>query len=51
MEKVIITGNTLTLEEVMSVCRNFTKVELSDLAVEKVLKSRKIVDDFVENKF
>ena len=49
MEKVIITGNTLTLEEVMSVCRNFTKVELSDLAVEKVLKSRKIVDDFVEN--
>ena len=49
MEKVIITGNTLTLEEVASVCRNFKKVELSDLAVEKILESRKIVDDFVEN--
>jgi histidine ammonia-lyase len=49
MDKVIITGNDLTLDEVVAVCRNYKKVELSDFAVEKVLKSRKVVDDFVEN--
>ena len=49
MDKVIITGNTLTLDEVAAVCRNYEKVELSELAVEKILKSRKVVDDFVEN--
>lgn len=49
MEKVIITGNTLTLEEVVEVCRNYCEVELSKSAVDKILASRKIVDDFVEN--
>ena len=49
MDKVIITGNTLTLDEVAAVCRNYARVELSELAVEKILKSRKVVDDFVEN--
>lgn len=49
MDKVIITGNSLTLEEVAAVCRNYKKVELSDFAVEKILESRKVVDDFVEN--
>lgn len=49
MNKVIITGNTLTIDEVASVCRNFYEVELSDDAIEKVKASRKIVDDFVEN--
>ncbi|MDW5299262.1 MAG: histidine ammonia-lyase [Sedimentibacter sp.] len=49
MKKVIITGNTLTLEEIVGVCRNYYEVELSDSAVDKVLLSRKIVDDFVEN--
>ncbi len=49
MGKVIITGNTLTIEEVVSVCRNFYEVELSEAAKEKVMASRKIVDDFVEN--
>lgn len=48
-EKVIITGNDLTLEEVVDVCRNYIKIELSDLAVERILESRKVVDDFVEN--
>ena len=38
MDKVIITGNTLTLDEVAAVCRNYEKVELSELAVEKILK-------------
>ena len=49
MDKVIITGSTLTLEEVAAVCRNYKKVELSDFAVERILESRKVVDDFVEN--
>ena len=49
MDKVIITGNDLTLDEVVAVCRNYKKVELSDFAVERILKSRKVVDDFVEN--
>jgi len=49
MDKVIITGNSLTLEEVNAVCRNYEKVELSNLAVEKILESRKVVDDFVDN--
>lgn len=49
MSKVIITGNSLTLEEVVLVCRNYYEVELSKSAVEKITESRKIVDDFVEN--
>ena len=46
---VTITGNTLTLEEVVRVCRQYEKIELSKSAIEKILKSRKIVDDFVDN--
>lgn len=46
---VTITGNTLTLEEVVRVCRLHEQVELSNDAVEKIIKSRKIVDDFVDN--
>jgi len=49
MEKIIITGNTLTIDEVVSVCRNFCEVELSQSAVDKIKESRKIVDEFVEN--
>ena len=50
MDKVIITGNDLISDEVVVVCRNYKKVELSDFAVERILKSRKVVDDFVEMK-
>ncbi len=49
MGKVIITGNSLTLEEVASVCRDYYEVELSKSAVDKIAASRKIVDEFVEN--
>lgn len=49
MSKIIITGNTLTLEEIVGVCRRYEHVDLSDSAKEKILKSRKIVDDFVDN--
>jgi len=49
MGRIIITGNTLTIDEVVSVCRNFCEVELSQSAVDKIKESRKIVDEFVEN--
>jgi histidine ammonia-lyase len=49
MKKVIITGNSLTLEEIVSVCRNYYEVEISKTAVEKIIESRKIVDEFVDN--
>ena len=49
MDKIIITGNTLTLDQVAVVCRNYEKVELSDYAVQKIIESRKVVDEFVEN--
>lgn len=49
MNKIIITGETLTLEEVVLVCRNYYQVELSQAAIEKINKSRKVVDDFVDN--
>jgi histidine ammonia-lyase len=49
MNKVIITGNTLTLEEIAGVCRRYDIVEISESAKDKILKSRKIVDDFVNN--
>jgi histidine ammonia-lyase len=49
MKKVIITGSSLTLEDIVSVCRNYYEVELSPSAVEKIIESRKIVDEFVDN--
>ena len=49
MERVIITGNTLTLEEIKLVCRDYCQVELSKEAVDRIMASRKIVDEFVEN--
>lgn len=49
MSRIIITGNTLTLEEVVKVCREYALVELAEEAKLKVLESRKVVDDFVDN--
>lgn len=49
MGKVIITGNDLVLEKIVKVCREYEFVELAEEAKEKILASRKIVDDFVDN--
>lgn len=49
MNKVVIDGNSLTLEEIISVARNNYIVELSEEARERVIKSRNIVDKIVEN--
>jgi len=49
MSKIIITGNCLTLEELVEVCREYAFVELAEEAKLKILESRKVVDYFVDN--
>lgn len=49
MEKIILTGNDLTLEEVIKVAREYAEVEISEEAMERVKASRKVVDDIVES--
>ncbi len=49
MKKVIIDGNSLTLEDIINVSRNNYEVELSKDAEERVKKSRSIVDKIVKN--
>lgn len=48
--KVVITGQDLTLEQVAAVARNGALVELSEEAKENVRRSRKVVDDIIEQK-
>ncbi len=48
MDKIIIDGNSLTIEEVVKVARSGFKVELSEQSKERVLICRKAVDKFVE---
>lgn len=48
--KVIITGQDLTLEQIEAVARQGATVELSQEAREKVLASRKVVDDIIDQK-
>lgn len=49
MKTVVIDGNSLTLEQIVDVARNSYKVELSENAKQRVIKSRSIVDKIVEN--
>ncbi len=44
-----IDGNSLTLEDVIKVAREFIKVEISSEAREKIENSRNLVDQFVNN--
>lgn len=48
--KVVITGQDLTLEQVAAVAREGAEVVLSDQAKENVKRSRKVVDDIIEEK-
>lgn len=48
MKKVLIDGNNLNLIDFINVVRNGYKVELSKEAMERVKKSRSIVDELVE---
>lgn len=49
MNRVIIDGENLTLEDLINVARNNYEVVISDTVIDKVVKSRKYVDDIVEN--
>lgn len=48
MNKVVITGDQLTLEELVAVCRHDAEVELGEAQEQLVLKSRAVVDQLVE---
>ena len=50
MEKVIITGQDLTIDQIAAVCRNHAFVELSEESRKKILESRKVVDELVAEK-
>ena len=47
MNKVVITGQDLTVEQIVAVCRENAVVELSEESKKSVLESRKIVDDLI----
>lgn len=48
MKKIIIDGENLSIDQVVDVARDFCKIELSDFAVKKINKARKLVDKYVE---
>ena len=48
MKKIIIDGNSLTLDDLVNVARYNFPVEISKEALENVKVSRQIVDDIVE---
>ena len=48
MEKVIITGQDLTIDQIAAVCRDHAFVELSEESKKKILESRKVVDELLE---
>ena len=45
---ILLDGNSLTLDEVIKVARNFEEVKLSDQGREQIIKSRAIVDKILE---
>ena len=48
MEKVILNGSDLTLDQLVAVARNHATVELAPETVDAVKKSRGIVEKIVE---
>ncbi|MDO5027685.1 MAG: histidine ammonia-lyase [Bacillota bacterium] len=49
MEKVILTGDSLTLDQVIAVARDYAQVEIDEKAMERVEASRKVVEDIVDS--
>ncbi|MBU3172551.1 histidine ammonia-lyase [Clostridium estertheticum] len=49
MKEIFLTGNDLTLEEMVSIARRGCKVSIKESALERVKKSRAIIDDIVKN--
>src|SRR5215216_7951145 len=50
MNEVVIDGNSLTLEQVTAVARDRVRVSLAPYARQRVLASRRVVDDLVRNR-
>lgn len=50
MNRVVITGHDLTVEQIIAVCRGYAEVVLSEESREKILASRQVVDELVEEK-
>ncbi|MDW7670984.1 MAG: histidine ammonia-lyase [Bacillota bacterium] len=48
MERILIDGNSLTIDDVVQAARKGVAVVLTEEAAESVLRSRKVVDDFVQ---
>lgn len=48
MNKILLDGNSLSIEDVVNVARNNYIVELSEDAKGKIVKARKLVDKFVD---
>lgn len=48
MKKVVIDGNSLTLEDIVNVARNFYQVEVSEAAKGKINDARNLVSSMVE---
>ena len=49
MKEIFLTGNDLTLEEMVSIAREGCTVSIKESAIARVIKSRAIIDDIVEN--
>ena len=45
MQKVVITGHDLTVDQIIAVCREGAEVVLSDESREKILASRQVVNE------
>lgn len=48
MNKILIDGNSLTIEDVVKIARDNYKIELTKDALDKVTKARELVDKLVE---
>ena len=49
MKEIFLTGNDLTLDEMVDIARRGCKVSIKESALERVKKSRAIIDDIVKN--
>lgn len=49
MDKILITGQSLTLRQIVAVCRENAQVELSEEARNRILASRAVVDQLVDD--
>ena len=51
MNKVVLTGNDLDLEQLVAVCRDHVKVEIDEKAIADVNKSREYVEEILATTF